>query len=140
MMEQAKKDKTTADWKAIRSYFVRANRVDPKDAEPPMHYYETFKESGQTPTTAAIEGLFYAHELVPQDSGLRMAVVRQLVIDNKIDAARKAFGPIAFNPHLGKDARKDVTLIQEALVAKDGKKALAEIERMEAEARKKAED
>lgn len=140
MMEQAKKDKTKADWKAIRSYFIRANRVDPQDAEPLMHYYETFKESGQPATTSAVEGLFYAHELVPQDSGLRMAIVRQLIIDGKVDSARKAFGPIAFNPHLGKDARKDVTLIQEALVAKDGKKALAEIERMEAEAKKKAED
>ena len=139
MMEAAKADPAKADWKAIRSFFVRANRLDARDPEPLMLFYQTFKESGQPATTSAIDGLFYAHELYPQDSSLRATVVRQLVIDGKLDAARKAYGPIAFNPHLEKKERAEVTQIMEALVAKDGKKALAEMDRIEAEARKKAD-
>jgi flavoprotein len=62
-----------------------------------------------------------------------LSVVRQLLAANKVDQARKAYGPIAFYPHQSKKGRVETESIMKLLVAKDTKGALAEIARQQAE-------
>ena len=67
MMAMAKAAPATADWTAIRSVIARANRLDPENAEPLVMFYRTFVAQGVQPTKNAIDGLFYAVALAPQD-------------------------------------------------------------------------
>ena len=133
MMAIAERAPAKADWKGVRSWLAKANRLDPEDPEPLMLFYQTYAKSGQSAPAMAIDGLFYAHEMTPQDSELRLSVVRQLLAANKVDQARKAYGPIAFYPHQSKKGRVETESIMKLLVAKDTKGALAEIARQQAE-------
>lgn len=87
-----------------RKLIVRANRVDQDDAEPLWMYYRSFGQARETPTKAAITGLYRAVELVPQDNGLRMAAAQQLVRDGEIKAARGLLARVAFDPHAPPDS------------------------------------
>jgi len=130
LMELGKKDPKTADWKIVRSWFSKANRLDPDDAEPMMYFYETYLAEGIAPTANAVQGLSYAHALVPQDDDLRMLLVRQLVRDGNFNAAAKTYGPIAYDPHSGDERDQRVAVI-EKLKAKDAAGASAVLDRLE---------
>ena len=127
LMEIGKKDRSKADWKAVRSWFSKANKLDPEDAEPLMLFYESFAAQGATPTRNAVQGLMYAHTLVPQDSSLRMLAVRQLISDGNLEGARRTYQPVAYDPHAG-DARDIRLKVVERLKAKDGAGALAALD------------
>lgn len=135
MMELGRINPSSADWKGIRSWFSKANRLDPDDAEPLMYFYESFGAQKIPPTRNAVQGLLYAHGLVPQDSDLRMLVVRQLIADSNLPGAQKVYGPIAFDPHAGK-SREGRMLVLARLKAKDGKGAVAKLDELAAKDKK----
>jgi hypothetical protein len=90
-----------AAWKAVRRLIGQANRADPNDPKPLILYYQSFAAQGIAPTPLAVDGLLRAFELAPQDLGLRMNAARQLLVDGKAAEARRAFAPIAYDPHGG---------------------------------------
>lgn len=137
MMVAAERDPSKADWPAIRSYLAKANRLDPEDAEPLVLFYRTYESSGQGAPASVVDGLFYALDLVPQDNDLRVSVVRQLLAQKKVEAARREYGPIAYYPHQSKKGRTDTDAVMKLLIAGDAKAAATEIDRQLLEERKK---
>ena len=137
LMELGKKDAKKADWKAVRALFAKANRLDPDDAEPLMLFHQSYVAEGVSPTNNAVQGLEYAHALVPQDDDLRMLLVRQSIHDGRFDAAVHMYGPVAYDPHAG-DEREQRLKVMDRLKAKDGPVALALIDGIE-EKRKKSD-
>lgn len=137
MLEMGKRNRSKADWKAVRSWFAKANKLDPEDAEPLMLYYQTYKEEGAPAPKISVEGLHYAHVLVPQDSSLRFLYVRQLVAEKKVAEAKAAFTPIAYDPHLEGKSRDKMIAIMDALNAGDSAKAADLLDKREAEAEAK---
>lgn len=102
MLAMAKVAPATADWAAIRAMIMRANRLDPENAEPLVLFYRTFVAQGVSPTRNAIDGLSYAVALAPQDAQLRLELIGRLIDDNRLDDARQALVPLAYSPHRGK--------------------------------------
>ncbi|WP_260596725.1 DUF1570 domain-containing protein [Sphingomonas endolithica] len=104
-------------WKEARSWFVKANRLDPDAAEPLMLFYTSFLAADEKPTTSATNALFRAFDLSPHDSGLRLLVVRQLLVDGDPPGARKVLLPLAYDPHAPADnpAMKLVGMIDAGL-------------------------
>ncbi len=98
-LDLAKKNAASANWAAIRQWFLDANKVDTENAAALMTFYETFADAGQRPTKNAIEALLYAQALAPQDEDLRLAAFRQLVTDKRLEEAKSVFAPLAFRPH-----------------------------------------
>jgi tetratricopeptide (TPR) repeat protein len=90
-----------AVWQEVRRLIAQANRADTDDPKPPMLFYESFLAQGIPPTRNAVAGLLQAFELAPQDTGLRMNVAHQLLLDGNAAAARRALAPIAYDPHGG---------------------------------------
>lgn len=138
MLEAARENPAGADWTTMRSFFVRANKLDPEDPEPMVMFYDTFRVSGQAPAKSAVDGLYYALEILPQSSDLRLLVVRQLAAENRLAEARKAYAPIAYDPHLTNKQRAEIAKVMNLMVAGNGRGAVAEIDRQDAEARAKA--
>lgn len=120
----AAKSTDKAVWREARKHFVDASRADTEDAEPKLLYFASFAAEGAPPTRNAIEALVFAQRLVPQDAGLRMQVVRQHLVDGKVEDARRLLGPVAYNPH-GGAGRDAAAQIMAKLVEKDAKGALA---------------
>ncbi len=92
-----------AAWKDARSWYVKANRVDPDAAEPLLLYYMSFAEAGDAPTKNAALGLYRALELSPQDPGLRMTAAFQYLNDRDLPRARRTLLPLAYAPHIPAD-------------------------------------
>lgn len=135
--EMARKNPSGADWKETRSWFLRANRVDPEQAEPLWLFYRTFLHANATPTKNATDGLLYAVQLAPRDERLRIDAVRQLVVDNRLEEARKFFGPAAFYPHSDQEWRERKAAIMDALKKSDRATAL---NLLDAEQKKRQDD
>ena len=114
-----------AAWKEVRRLIAQANRADPNDAEPLILFYQSFAAQGVAPTRNAVEGLLQAHELAPQDGGLRLAVARQLLVDGKGAEARRALTPLAFDPHGGEAGQAVAAVI--ARLDEAGARAALEI-------------
>jgi tetratricopeptide (TPR) repeat protein len=117
--------KPDANWKEIRGLFAKANRLDTENAEPLMLFYQSFAMSGIAPSKNAVDGLLYAVALVPQDDGLRVNAVRQLLIEGRLDEAKELFSPLAFQPHAPERYRESNAQVMAAIAAGDGKRALA---------------
>lgn len=98
--DAASSDAATA-WRAARSWFLKANKVDPDAAEPLFHFYNSFARSGVRPTRNAVLGLHRAFQLAPEDSNLRLTVAFQAIEDKDAALARRALAPLAFDPHGG---------------------------------------
>jgi tetratricopeptide (TPR) repeat protein len=79
-----------------RSWFLRANRVDPNHALPLQLFYDSFAAMGETPTDGAVNGLYAATVLVPQDTTLRMRAAIELLRQGKLLEARSILAPAAF--------------------------------------------
>jgi len=122
------KAKPDADWRNIRGWFAKANRLDAENAEPLMLFYEAFNNAGVAPTKIAVEGLLYAVALVPQDNGLRVNAVYQLLTEGRIDQAKRFFAPLAFQPHATETYRESTAEVMAAMTAGDGKRALTALE------------
>lgn len=86
-------------WAEARSWFVKANRANPDYALPMVLYYDSFVRAGETPTKAAVNGLYRAMVVVPQDGALRTRVAYSLIRDGDLGTARTILAPIAFSAH-----------------------------------------
>ncbi len=135
LMELGRTDPKKADWKSIRSWFSRANRLDPDAAEPLMRFYQTFLVAGKAPTPNAVKGLIYAAQLVPQDETLRLMATEQLLRDNRMAEARQMFAPLAFAPHEDEATRATTAKIMNYIVSGDGAAALRAIDEAKAKAK-----
>lgn len=120
--------KDDATWKGVRRWFLDANKADPDDPEPLIHYHAAFLAAGAKPTKAAAEGLLIAHQFAPQDRRLRMLAAGQLLTDGKAVEARATLAPIAFDPHAGPAGQLASALIGliDAGKAADATRTLAE--------------
>ena len=90
-------------WANARSWIVKANHIDNDDAALLSLYYYSFEMQHVAPRPSAIDGLYRAFELVPQDPGLRLSVVRQAVRDGDLALARQTLRPLAYDPHQAED-------------------------------------
>lgn len=139
-MEAAKAagDTSPERWKMIRSYFLKANKLDTDYPQPLILFYESFAAAKQAPTANAKNGLLGAYVLAPFDTGLRIQAGKLLLEMNDAKAARVAFEPVAYSPHAAPD---NLALkVIEALDAKGPEAALKVIEEAEAKAKKAEED
>ncbi|WP_076068612.1 hypothetical protein [Sphingomonas montana] len=92
-----------AVWKEARSWFIKANRLDPEAAEPLMLFYDSFRAARVRPSDNAVLGLEKAFVLAPQDGGLRFRLAREYLRDNKRAEAKLVLAPLAYDPHSGPD-------------------------------------
>jgi tetratricopeptide (TPR) repeat protein len=118
----------TAHWEGVRSWFIRANKIDTENAEPLMLYYRTFVEAGERPTKNAIDGLLYAVALAPKDEELRVNAVRQLLIDNHLAQAKSLFAPLAYQPHSSDQSSDLNAKVMAAISSGDAKAAISFID------------
>jgi len=122
LMEMAKDKPASADWRGIRSWFSKANHVDPESAEPLMLYYQSFVKEGAKPPTQAVDGLLAALGFSPQDDELRLMAVHQMVKEGDLRTAEALFKPIAYSPHSGKEHRRNLEIMDKM---KDADRATA---------------
>lgn len=127
LMEMGK-DKPNTKWSDVRSWFARANRLDTENAEPLRLFFLTYQYAGVAPTKNAVDGLLYAVALVPQDDGLRINAVHELLMEGRLPEARILFAPMAFQPHAPKKYRESNAQVMAAIGSGDGKRALAVLE------------
>lgn len=130
-MELARKAPAGANWGEIRSWFLRANKVDREAAEPLIQFYSAYFYSGARPSKNAVDGLLYALAIAPQDNKLRILAVRQMLVDNRIADARKYFAPLAFQPHASKKWLEASTKVMTALNTNDRSGAIASLDEAE---------
>lgn len=126
-MQRGRANPAAVDWKEVRGWFAKANRLDTENAAPLMLYYQSFVAAGERPTDTATKGLLYAMILAPQDQKLRWIAVRQLLLDRKLEEAKRALAPIAFDPHEG-STRDRADLVLAAIESGDSAKGVAIID------------
>jgi hypothetical protein len=134
------KGKSDANWSSVRRWFVNANRLDTENAEPLMRFYQTYEAAGVAPTKNAVDGLLYAVALAPQDDGLRVDAVHQMLTDGRLDQAKRLFAPLAYRPHATQKYRQSNAEIMAAITAGDGKRALSVLEAAMEDPEKKGGD
>jgi tetratricopeptide (TPR) repeat protein len=91
--------KDASVWRPARSWFIKANKVDPNVAEPLVLFYLSFGLAGENPTENSVLGLNRAYELAPEDRYLRLTVACQALLDNEPRFARSILAPLAYDPH-----------------------------------------
>lgn len=100
-LKRAKKD--PARFAVARSWFVRANKLQPNNPEPLINNYLTFAQAdGQKVPEMAIIGLERAFDLAPYDRDLRFLLARQLLSEGRAKGARSLLVPVAVSAHGGK--------------------------------------
>lgn len=95
----AERKEPGATFPLARTWFSRANRLDPENPEPLLYFFRTYQSDGKRPTANAIAALHYAAELAPQDLSLTMQSALQHVSDGELLKARPALLRIAQQPH-----------------------------------------
>ncbi len=121
---RATKAKAAADdkaWSVARSWFSRANHIEPEDPLPMSLYYTSYRVAQAQPTANAIAALYAAQARAPQDPGLRMLATTQLLRDGNPDEARLMLTPM-LGGHSGNDALRDFY----ARIGHDDPKSLAD--------------
>jgi Flp pilus assembly protein TadD len=124
-LELGKANPKAANWDLIRSWFLKANKLDTENAQPLALYYESFLAAAQRPTQNALDALFYAVDLAPRDGELRFTAVRALIFESRLEDAGELFAPLANNPHLDPQMRELASRIMAAIAAGDAKTALS---------------
>ena len=122
IMERAATDEPGATFAAARSWFSKANKLDPEDPEPLMLFHQAQVRDSGRPNANGIAALHYASDLAPQDLGLRMQSAYQYLRDGKLAEARKTLAPVAYNPHRG-SAAAAAKAAMDRIDAGDGKGA-----------------
>ena len=123
-MMLAKANPANADWEGVRSWFLKANKLDTENPEPLLHFYRSYVDAGDRPTRNAVNALLYAIDLAPQDESLRLLGVRQLVAEKRLAEARSLFAPLAFNPHADEAAREKARAAMDSILAGDSDDAV----------------
>lgn len=135
---EAAQDRNPEIWLEVRRILSAANRLDPDDPEPLMLFYQSYEPSGVEPTENAIEALVAAHQMAPQDSGLRLLATRELLRRNQPVRARTAFAPIVNSVH-GRENREKVAEVMTLIRAGDLQGAVAKLDELREEARRETE-
>lgn len=91
------------NWAEARKWFIKANREDPNYPLPLVLYYDSFVRAGAAPSAAAVNGLYRAIVLVPQDGSVRLRVARALISEGNLGRARTLLAPVA----AGRDSKGD---------------------------------
>ena len=107
-----------------RDWFLKANRADPNHALPLQTFYDSFAPMGDTPTDGAVNGLYAATIMVPQDTSLRVRSAVELLRDGNLAQARAILAPAAFQPE-GIGENKPLKLIREMETTQDTAALLA---------------
>jgi tetratricopeptide (TPR) repeat protein len=81
-----------------RDWFLKANRADPNHALPLQLFYDSFGAMGDTPTDGAVNGLYAAMIMVPQDTSLRVRSAVEKLREGNVAQARSILAPAAFRP------------------------------------------
>lgn len=92
-------DDRAAAFSKARTPFLALNARENDHPIPLMYYYRSYVQQGREPPPVAIDGLVRAMQLAPFDLGLRMTVATALIRKGRLDEARIALRPIAFDPH-----------------------------------------
>ena len=135
-MKLAKAKGGAAQWDQVRSWLLKANKIDTENAQPLALFYQTFEDSGEQPTKNAVGALLYAIVLAPQDKSLRLKAVRELLVENRMSEAKAMLAPIAYLPHGDRESRQDIIKIMAAISNGDSKTAVAIIDKERAEEEK----
>ena len=99
-------------WKDVRSWWVKANKVENDHPIPLVQYYLSFVEPGETPTRSAIDGLEWAMQLAPFDSSVRWLVANQMIHDDRYADAAQVLAPLAYSPHPGEHTERARRLLE----------------------------
>ena len=121
----AAKSTDPSQWATVRTWFSKANHLDPEYAWPLVLYYGSYVEAKQPPTPSAQKGLLYAHALAPFDQGLSISAAYVLLKQGKAGEAQAVLKPIAYNPHAGALAGSASAVI--AAIDKGGADAALEL-------------
>ena len=130
--ERADEDPAFAE--NARKYAAEAASRDRDDPRPLMMYYYTYFKAGQEVPETAIIALEQAFDLAGSDTGFRLLLARQLVMENRMQSARAVLLPIAFQGHktAEPDDEEDPTLSRILANVLDGNRdqALVMIDKM----------
>jgi tetratricopeptide (TPR) repeat protein len=135
---KAKGETDPQRWRSIRSWFLKANKLDANYPQPLVLFYESFEAAKQKPSESAETGLLGAYVLAPFDLELRSKAGKVLLRQNKLAAARVAFEPIAYSPHMPAD--NPALDVLKAMDSGGAEAALKAIEEAEAKAKAKKEE
>lgn len=102
-----------ASWKDVRSWWVKANKVEHDHPIPLVQYYLAFLDSGERPSATAVEGLKWAMQLAPFDLQVRWLVANQMILDDRYEDAATVLAPLAYSPHPGEHTDRARRLLQE---------------------------
>jgi len=127
-MALAQLDPAHANWPTVRSWFLKANKVDSEDAAALQLFYQSFLAAGQPTTTNADDALLYAVRLAPLDQDVRLLAVRQLLTENRLSDAREMIELMAYEPHTSSTWRQISARILDSIISGNSKSALASVE------------
>ncbi|SEH17332.1 hypothetical protein SAMN05428974_2165 [Sphingopyxis sp. YR583] len=102
---EKKGDYEDTSWRTAREPIALANRTDPDDPLPLYLYFQSFLAQGKSPPVIAIEGLERAFQLAPENIEMRVAYAFALANRGQFTSAIKLAQSIAFDPHIGAQAR-----------------------------------
>ncbi|MBJ7500953.1 MAG: hypothetical protein JHC57_14465 [Sphingopyxis sp.] len=100
-----KGDYSDASWQKAREPVALANRTDPDDPLPLYVYFQSFIDQGKIPPDIAIQGLEQAFRLAPENIEMRVAHAFALANRGQFTSAIRLAQSIAFDPHMGAQAR-----------------------------------
>jgi hypothetical protein len=100
-----KDDFEDASWVRARAPVELAIKTDPNDPLPLYVYYQSFSEQREMAPTAAIDGLEKAFRLSPENIQFRVAYALALANRGQFGSAIQLAQSIAFDPHMGAQAR-----------------------------------
>ncbi|HET6523650.1 hypothetical protein [Sphingopyxis sp.] len=101
----SKGDYEDTRWEKAREPITLANRTNPDDPLPLYIYFQSFLDQGKTPPDIAIQGLERAFGLAPENIELRVAHAFALANRGQFTSAIRLAQSIAFDPHMGAQAR-----------------------------------
>ena len=80
---------------SARALIVKANQIDQDAVGPLLAYYASFAETGEKPTTAAIDGLAKAVDEVPSAPRTRLDLAAALIDQGLAEVAKPVILPVA---------------------------------------------
>ena len=113
-------------WKDVRSWWVKANKVENDHPIPLVQYYLSFVEPGEKPTKASVDGLEWAMQLAPFDTWVRWLVANQMILDDRYADAAQVLAPLAYSPHPGEHTEQARRLLEEVEAKAKGSAARPE--------------
>ena len=84
---------------SARELIIRANQMDHNAIGPLMAYYQSYAQTGETPTAAAIDGVQKAMEEVPAAPSTRLILASALAKRGEYEIARPVIMPVAMGPY-----------------------------------------